>query len=77
MSFLYENLAIFLLFLIHVSEPATNYEFTVRGFTNKREGGDSNPLLVDTDTANPSPPVISVLNCTGTVLHIVCIKELY
>ena len=51
---------------IHL-EPATSYEFRVRGFTTKREGGDSAPLTLNTDTANPSQPVISVLNCTGTV----------
>ncbi|XP_023344200.1 tyrosine-protein phosphatase 99A [Eurytemora carolleeae] len=45
--------------------PRTSYKLQIRGFTSKREGGDSNPLEVETDTAQPSPPTITVLNCTG------------
>ncbi len=47
------------------SGPATEYEFRVRAFTSKREGADSDPLKNATDTASPSQPIISVLNCTG------------
>ena len=49
--------------------PRTSYKLQIRGFTSKREGGDSNPLEVETDTAQPSPPTITVLNCTGIVVH--------
>ncbi len=52
------------------SGPATEYEFRVRAFTSKREGADSDPLKNATDTASPSQPIISVLNCTGKLRKI-------
>ena len=47
------------------SEPATDYELTVSGFTSKRTGSLSQPLRVTTDTAKSSPPLITEVNCTG------------
>ena len=46
-------------------EPATEYELSVLGFTAKREGSLSDPARVETDTAKPSPPTITNVNCTG------------
>ena len=48
-----------------ISEPATQYELSVSGFTAKREGSTSDPRRVRTDTAKPSPPIITNVNCTG------------
>ena len=45
--------------------PATQYEFWVIGFTQKREGVASQVLRTRTDTAKPGPPVITNTNCTG------------
>ena len=50
----------------NVAEPATRYQFTVRGFTAKREGGSSNTVTVETDTDKPSSPTITTANCTGS-----------
>ena len=35
------------------------------GFTAKREGSLSDPARVETDTAKPSPPLVTNVNCTG------------
>ena len=51
--------------IIFISEPATQYEMSVSGFTAKREGSPSDPRRVRTDTAKPSPPTITNVNCTG------------
>ena len=48
--------------------PATQYEFWVTGFTQKREGVSSPVLRTRTDTAKPAPPVITNTNCTGLLL---------
>ena len=48
--------------------PATQYEFWVTGFTQKREGVSSPVLRTRTDTAKPGPPVITNTNCTGVFL---------
>ena len=47
------------------SEPATEYELSVLAFTAKREGGLSPGRRVTTDTAKPSPPLVTNVNCTG------------
>ena len=47
------------------SEPATEYELSVLAFTAKREGALSEARLVTTDTAKPSPPLVTNVNCTG------------
>ena len=49
--------------------PATQYEFWVTGFTQKREGVSSPVLRTRTDTAKPGPPVITNTNCTGALNH--------
>ena len=49
----------------HFTESATEYELSVSGFTSKRTGSLSRPLLVTTDTAKSSPPLITDVNCTG------------
>ena len=49
--------------------PATQYEFWVTGFTQKREGVSSPVLRTRTDTAKPGPPVITNTNCTGALIH--------
>ena len=49
--------------------PATQYEFWVTGFTQKREGVSSPVLRTRTDTAKPGPPVITNTNCTGAFIH--------
>ena len=46
-------------------EPATEYELSVLAFTAKREGALSDARRVVTDTAKPSPPVVTNVNCTG------------
>ena len=51
--------------IFSISEPATQYELSVSGFTAKREGSTSDPRRVRTDTAKPSPPIITNVNCTG------------
>ena len=48
--------------------PATQYEFWVTGFTQKREGVSSPVLRTRTDTAKPGPPVITNTNCTGALI---------
>ena len=45
--------------------PATKYEFTIRGFTKKREGIATVPIVVKTDTTSPSPPEITNVTCVG------------
>ena len=50
---------------ISASEPATEYELSVLAFTAKREGALSEGRRVTTDTAKPSPPLITNVNCTG------------
>ena len=46
-------------------KPATEFELTVVGFTQKREGLVSPVLVVRTDTAKPGPPTITNTNCSG------------
>ena len=48
------------------AEPATEYELSVLAFTAKREGALSDARRVRTDTAKPSPPLVTNVNCTGT-----------
>ena len=50
---------------IVTSEPATKYELSVLAFTAKREGALSDARRLTTDTAKPSPPLITNVNCTG------------
>ena len=51
--------------MILLLEPATQYELSVLGFTPKREGVMTDIAQVTTDTAKPSPPIITNVNCTG------------
>ena len=53
--------------LLKLTESATEYELSVSGFTSKRTGSLSRPLLVTTDTAKSSPPLITEVNCTGLI----------
>ena len=46
-------------------EPATEYELSVLAFTAKREGALSEARRLTTDTAKPSPPLVTNVNCTG------------
>ena len=46
-------------------EPATEYELSVLAFTAKREGALSDSRKLITDTAKPSPPLITNVNCSG------------
>eukprot|EP00090_Calanus_glacialis_P045884 TRINITY_DN8764_c0_g1_i5.p1 TRINITY_DN8764_c0_g1~~TRINITY_DN8764_c0_g1_i5.p1 ORF type:complete len:888 (-),score=166.51 TRINITY_DN8764_c0_g1_i5:697-3360(-) len=50
---------------IGLLKPATPYELSVLGFTPKREGVKTDVAQVTTDTAKPSPPIITNVNCTG------------
>ena len=54
--------------ILTLIEPATPYEFSVLGFTPKREGVMTDVVQVVTDTAKPSPPIITNVNCTGNKL---------
>ena len=47
------------------SEPATKYELSVLAFTAKREGARTDSRSLTTDTARPSPPLVTNVNCTG------------
>ena len=54
-----------IIFMFLLLEPATLYEVSLLGFTPKREGVMTDIAQVTTDTAKPSPPIITNVNCTG------------